>query len=304
MSEGDVDVNLEEMAQAYSKKWGVSVEEARKKIMKVMEEKPVDRAAVLPTEDFPFPEPIGPVSKKVQDMSQAALSSAYTTSKLRELSQPPKQLEAIQAQLDSVTQTMNATLELVNTKVKTLQETLDAKTAAEERAKLIGELETKIIAPIKNDLETVKKSIEAKDQTGATASMRDLADRLKTAEADAVKVLQELGYPVPEKRVTSAAPPTPATPGQMDIQATIEFLKRQGYRVESDVMTKDEAKKMIEEATKKAQEEALDNERIKAVENIIRESISKMIELFRVPVESYFKMAFERQASGEPAAAE
>jgi oligoribonuclease NrnB/cAMP/cGMP phosphodiesterase (DHH superfamily) len=90
----------------------------------------------------------------------------------------------------------------------------------------------------------------------------------------------------------------------MDIQATIEFLKRQGYRVESDTITKEEAKRMIEEATKKAQEEALEDERIKAVSDIIRESIKQMIDLFRVPVETYFKTAFEsRQASGETPAA-
>lgn len=303
MSKGDVDVNMEEMAQAYSKKWGVPVEEAKKKILKFIENKPMDRSATLPTEEDPFPGPIGPASKRMQDVSQAALSSAYAANKLRELSQPPKQLEAIQAQLDSVTQTMNATLELVNIRVKTMQDTLDTKKAEEERAKLIQELETKIIAPIKNDLETVKKSIAAKDQAGATTGMKDLADRVKTAEADAVKVLQELGYPVPERRVVSTAPPVAGAP--MDTQATIEFLRKQGYRVESDMITKEEAKKMIDEATLKAQEEAMDDKRITAVENIIRDSIAQVTEMFKKPLEGYFAtMIQSRQASGEPTPAE
>lgn len=290
-----MDQTLEQMAQSYSKKWGVSVEEAKKKLKVFIESKPEGRGSIqLPTEENPFPTPAGPLSTKFMDLNQAALSGAYTTRKLKELSLPPQDLENMKSRLDSVEQSVNATLELVNTRVKQLQDTLDTKKAEEERTKIIEELNSKVIAPMKADLETVKKAVEDKNPSGAADSMKALADKVKTAESDAVQVLRDLGYNIPPK-VSVPAPPSTGTP--MDTKTVIEWLKTQGYKIESDTITKEEAKKMIDEATRKAQEDVLDDKRIDAVAGIVKEAVSQMIGLFKMPLETYFKTVFETKIS-------
>jgi sugar diacid utilization regulator len=64
-------VSVEDIVEEYSRKWKVSREEDGRKIRKMLEEK-------TPSKEKIFPEPIGEVSKKIQDINQAALSTAYS----------------------------------------------------------------------------------------------------------------------------------------------------------------------------------------------------------------------------------
>jgi len=78
-----------------------------------------------------------------------------------------------------------------------------------------------------------------------------------------------------------------------------EMLERLGLRVEDVYMKKDEVEKMVEEVRRKVAEEALDDKRIEAVENIIRDAVARLIELFKPVVQAFFTVPEEAFGSGE-----
>ena len=78
-----------------------------------------------------------------------------------------------------------------------------------------------------------------------------------------------------------------------------EMLERLGLRVEDVYMKKDEVEKMVEEVRRKAAEEALDDKRIEAVENIVRDAVARLIELFKPVVQAFLTVLEKASGSGE-----
>jgi DNA repair exonuclease SbcCD ATPase subunit len=294
--------NIEDMAKRYTAKWKVPLEEARRKVKEFIEKRPVDRTKVMPSQDNIFPEPVGPLSERIQDINQAALGSAFAQRSLREMNLPPKELEDLRDTMDTLMKRVDNVMELVNSKVSSLQSTLDTKQKAEDREALITELNAKIIEPIKADLANVKKAVDEKNLEKQGESLKDLKEKLRTAEEDAKGVLKDLGYPVPEAKAVVQGPV--ASVPQSDAEL-VEALKKRGYHIEFDMVSREDARKMAEEAAAKAHEDALDDKRIEAVENVVHDAVADLINLFKPGVDYYFKTVLPNRGaepSKEPSA--
>jgi len=155
VKDGDC-MSLDEMAKKYSEKWNVPFEEAKRKIQKFLEEGPSEKKKVPGPENI-FPEPIGPLSEKIMDINQAALSTAWTRRSLLDLSQPPEELKSLKEKVSSLEQMVTSVMSMVQSEVKGLRETLEAKKAEEARQKLLQEINENVIEQLKQKIETLKK---------------------------------------------------------------------------------------------------------------------------------------------------
>jgi len=72
-----------------------------------------------------------------------------------------------------------------------------------------------------------------------------------------------------------------------------KVLERMGFKVEDVYMTREEVEKLIEETKRKTIEEALEDKRIEAVENIIREAITQIVQMFSPAVDAWMKYSLE-----------
>jgi len=82
-----------------------------------------------------------------------------------------------------------------------------------------------------------------------------------------------------------------------------EVLEKLGFRIEDVYMRRDEVERIVEETKRRTAEEAIDDKRIEAVENIIRDAVARLIELFKPAVQA-FLTAPEASESGEERGAE
>jgi muramoyltetrapeptide carboxypeptidase LdcA involved in peptidoglycan recycling len=76
-------------------------------------------------------------------------------------------------------------------------------------------------------------------------------------------------------------------------------LQEAGYKIVGGPLTYEQVEKLVEEAKRKAQEEAIDDKRIDAVAGIIRESVTKIIEMFRPAVEVWLQSAPQPSGGSE-----
>jgi|GEM_PF-5195744 uncharacterized protein (DUF1697 family) len=74
----------------------------------------------------------------------------------------------------------------------------------------------------------------------------------------------------------------------LPIEEIKKKLEQAGYKIMGGPLTWDQVEKLIEEAKKRAQEEVLEDKRIDAVADIIRDSVSRIIEMFKPAVELWF----------------
>ena len=282
----------DDLVKRYRVKWGVSEEEAKEKVKKFMEKRPVDRSRAMPSTDNLFPDPVGPLSEKVQDINQAVLSTAFTKKSLKEMNQPPEEMERLKSEVGTVKETVNNVMELVTKRLEELQGTLDEKVRKEDRDALIAELDAKILQPLRSDLEAVKKRVETAPEPAKTAEgLREVRARLKQAEEDAKGVLEDMGYPLPKKRILELGPEEYAVLPKKDEDIVAE-LKKRGYRVEYDMIPREEALKLAEEAKRRAQEDLIDDQRIKSVENIVTKAIDNLFDMFKEPLQRAMETAW------------
>ena len=279
-TEEEEPTEVDVIAEKYSKKWGVPLEEAKKNIQKFMgrkpEEKSIDRSRVTPDAGHLFPDPLGPISKKIQDINQAALSTAFTRQSLKEMSQPPEEMKNLREKVDSLEKTFEGTLELVNTTMKEMHETLETKKKEEDREQLLEEV-AGIIRPLKEKVEALE-SVKA----GRTESMSEL-----TAEK-----IVEAGQEATEKAKL--------------------LLQKQGFNVEIPKgMTIEQAEAKIKEVVEKAKEVwakdagvevQVETERIRATENILTNAIDRVFDIFLEPVKLKIQEAIDRGAFKAPGA--
>jgi polyhydroxyalkanoate synthesis regulator phasin len=116
-------MSVEDIIEEYSRKWKVSKEEAEMKIRKMLEEK-------TPSQEKIFPEPLGEISRKIQDINQAALSTAYTR---RLLSSPPEDVAALRDKIEKIDAVIADLKAGFEGRINQITEILNEKTRREQR---------------------------------------------------------------------------------------------------------------------------------------------------------------------------
>jgi myosin heavy subunit len=290
-------MSVEEIIEEYSKKWGVPREEAERKIKKMLEEK-------TPSAEKIFPEPIGEISKKIQDINQAALSTAYTR---RLLSSPPEDVAALRDKIEKIDAVVADLKAGIETKINQLTEILNEKTRKEQREELLKELDSKM-DPLRQTLQTMVEKLKEfeKGETLSTGEKGKPSEILKQADQlaeEAKSWLSKLGYKVEPEKLSRDEVQKMIQEAQKHALASLseEDLKKRlqeaGYKIVGGPLTYEQVEKLVEEAKRKAQEEAIDDKRIDAVADIIRESVTKIIEMFKPAVETFLQST-PQQASG------
>jgi len=289
----------EDIIERYSKRWKVSREEAERRLKQVFNNN--NSAKKVPTLENLFPEPIGELSKRVQDINQALLSSAYTR---RLLDSPPEDIAELRARienLDRIVGDMKSTLE---DQIKRITETLEDKRRKEAREELLKELDEKM-NPLRENLQRLSEKLEILEKGGTlrvegargTATLLEPEKILEEAEKVAEKArswLRRQGYRIEPERLTKEDVQKMIQQAQREALEKMppEQLKKRleamGYKIVGGPITWEQFEKALEEAKKKAKEEALDDKRIDAVVDIVRESVSKIIEMFKPAVEALF----------------
>ncbi len=285
-SEKDEKTSTDEMVKVYREKWGVSEEEAKKQVQKFLSRKPVDRSKVTPSAGNLFPEPVGPLSEKVQDMSQAALSTVYMRKTLQEMNQPPEEIEALKEDMDSVKKDVSGLLQLVNTRMTEMYETLKGKQAEEARQQLIEQLKTEVIKPLQDKIEAVEERIKTEEPPQRVESIKTLKGIVDSAVDDAKTILEEAGYPVPEKRPMVSEPSK-----EPDTKELVEELRKRGYHIEYDMIPREKALELVKAAREKAQEDVLDDKRIEGVVKVIETGLNRVFDMFAEPLQMWMNSA-------------
>ncbi len=266
-------MSLEEMAEQYSKKWNVPVKEAAEIIQKRLDKKPekeIDRTKSTPTKDLVFPDPLSEVSKKIMGLNQAALSTALTHKSLREMNQPPKEMQSLREKIESVEGHVDQVVGLVEGTMKEWHDELDTRKAAEERANLVNEFK-EIIAPLKKQVEELEK---VKEGTGGDSDQLTPENLVKTSHAvndRAIKFLKDQGFDVKMPEALSVA------------------------QVEAKIQTALETKKKDWEAKAGAEVE-IEKERIRATEEILTSVVDRVFNIFLEPIKDKIHEAIEQGA--------
>jgi len=297
-------MSVEDIIEEYSKKWGVSREEAERKIKKMLEEK-------TPSAEKLFPEPIGEISKKIQDINQAALSTAYTR---RLLSSPPEDVAALRDKIEKIDAVVADLKAGIEAKINQITEILNEKARKEQREELLKELDSKM-DPLRQTLQAMAEKLKGieKGAPGISEAIKPTevakpSEILKQAEQlaeDAKNWLSKLGYKVEPEKLSREEVQKMIQEAQKQALASLpeddlkKRLQQAGYKIVGGPLTYEQVEKLVEEAKRKAQEEAIDDKRIDAVAGIIRESVSKIIEMFRPAVEVWLQSTPQQASGGE-----
>jgi len=263
-------LSVEEMAKEYSEKWKVPIEEATKQIQKFLAKKP-DETKRTPEDGNIFPDPLGPISKKFQDINQAILSGAYTRKTLKEMSQPPAEFKTLQDKVEFMEKSLEQVVSLVNTTMTEWKDTLEAQKAEKERQALFDELNEKVVKPLKDKIELLEAAKGG--------------DRTALAELTPEKII-EVGTQMTE-----------------NAQA---FLKKQGYNVEiPTALTLAQVEAKIAESLKIKKKEwtekagadvEIEKERIRATEDILSGVTDRIFTIFLDPLKDKIHEAIEKGA--------
>lgn len=253
---------LESLIESYSRLWGLSREEAEEALVRFF-------AFRVPTLDNPFPPPIGEISKKVQDINQAVLSTALTQ---RLLMSPPREVDELRRRLEELERKLAEKLEEVT---KRIEESRERK------------LREELLEEVRKELEALKQAVQqpAQNQRGSAI------DELKAMLEESRKLLELLGYRVEPERVTREAIEKMLKEEReraLERAPPEELAKRLaqlGYRVERDVLKPEEVKALIEkvreeERKRVAQEMEIEAKRIEAIGGIIRDVIREVVSKF------------------------
>lgn len=269
------EIEIEEMAEAYSKKWKVPVKEAKTKVKAFMEKKPApggttDRTRVVPGMENLFPEPLGPLSTKLMDINQAALSTAFTRRSLVEMSQPPEELKGLREKMDSLEKTVGNVFEFVNTTVKEWKGELDVKRRDEERQRLYDDINEKVVQPLREKIETIE---QAKGGSGAALTELTPEGVIKASQEvteNAKKWLANFGYNI-------------EMPKALSKEQVESMLKEHGEKVKEDFDLEKESR--LEEA------------KINAAEKVVNNSIDRVFSMFEPIIRDVVEGSIDRRAA-------
>jgi len=278
--------NVDEAVQFYMKKWNVSEEEALEKISQLVEERKA------PTMENLFPEPLGPLSMKVQDMNQAVLSTAITRKKLDDLQNPPGETSGVEKSIDDAVQDAGKNI---------ITEKLTGKDPIREKVDdVLGNL--------------VADALSEKLSGGSTEKIKVMLDGIldEFGEKMILPLVKKL-----EKLEGEGA--GPGLTGEKAVEIVMDaqdkykkFLESRGFKVESVNVTKDEVEKMLKDtvATEKEKWEQesgaqveIETQRIQATEQILTTVADRVMDIFLVPIKGKIEEAIEKGAFSKPPAA-
>lgn len=276
--EGSKEVNVDEAVEFYSKKWHVSKEEAAEKIMKLLE------ARKAPNMEDLFPEPLGELSRKVQDINQAVLNTAFTRRKVADLENPPKPASGVEQSINEAVQ--DAGKQIITSKL-TQQDPI--RTKVDEA---LGELVS----------DAIKDKLKGSSKEEMRATLDELFDEFGEKvikplyeEVQTLKKDKEKGIPM-EEAVELI---------MRSEKQYVDFLEKRGFKVESVSITRDAVEKMIkDEVTKeKAHWEAesgaqveIETSRIKATENMLTNISDRIMDIFLAPIKDKIQEAIDKGA--------
>lgn len=304
-------MSLEDAVEEYAKKWKVSKEEAQREVLRILKKAgnpdPEEKKKV-PSSTNIFPEPIGELSRKVQDINQAALSTAYAR---RLLNTPPEDVMALREKIERTERIVDDLKLGLEEQIRKLTETLEDKKRKETREELLKELDEKM-TPIREGFKALAEKLEKIEKgeptTGAGGELKP-SDILKEADKiaeDAKSWLGKLGYRVEPEKLSKEEVQRMIEEAQK--QALVKLppdelkkrLEESGYKIVGGPLTYDQVEKLLEDAKRRAQEEVLDDKRIAAVENIIRDSVKEIVSMFKPAVQMWVDHSLKGMAEGSP----
>ena len=283
------EANIDDAIEFYSKKWNVSKEEAAEKIKKLIE------ARKAPSMEDLFPEPFGEVSKKVQDINQALLSTAATRRKVQELENPPRQPSSVEKSIGEAVEEAGKTIitdkltkvDPIRAKVdealadlvgSAIKEKLEGGGSAEKELatirqkeqldRIIGEFSEKVIGPLAKRMEELEAGGKGKGK--GEFSEEDAVDLVMGAQEKYRK-----------------------------------FLEDRGFKVESVNITKDEVSKIVKDEVAREKEKwekesgtqvEVEKERIQATEKILTGVTDRVFDIFLEPIKGKIQEALEKGA--------
>lgn len=269
-------MSVEEMAKKFSEKWGVPMDEAKRHVKAFLNKNPKkkkenaeeeDRSTLVPGLGDLFPKPLGEISRKIQDINQATISTAMTR---RYLKAHPDDVEELRKNVGELYEIMGAYQKRVESKIDDLTGMLDEKQRQETREALFKELDDKI-GPLRDDLETIKKGL-GEPPEGQPKKPEEFFDAATEVTERAKGLLEKAGYRVVSGHVSREEVEEMIKEAgkrsleEIPTERLKEKLEEKGFKVEPGKLSREEVEKMIEERTKKALESAEPEELKKRLE--------------------------------------
>jgi len=287
--------SVDEAVKFYSKRWGVSEEEAAEKMQKFLADRKV------PSIEEMFPEPLGALSAKVMEANQAMISTAMTKKKIEEIDHPVK-TSGIAQDIDEAVHEAGA--DIIRKKlgaVDPIREEVDKAVAAFFGGMVKDRLEGK------NGAEDIKEALDAEFDEFNEKMIKPLSEQVKELKEAATKKGGEAkseGEMVPVSQVAAKI---------VEMENNYKaFLEKRGLKVDTVTVDKPEVEKMINEAVaaEKTKQEALraqwekesganvtlESERIKATEKILSGVTDRVFDMFLGPLKDEIQKAMDHGA--------
>jgi len=291
---------LSKLVEKYSKRWGVSPEEAEKRIEQIMARK---GQTAIPGLDNVFPEPLGPVSAKAQDVNQAILSTQMTR---RMLNTPPEDIAKLDQKIETIGQMVEALGNNFQARIDQVTSTLEGRRQQEERDALKNYL-NEALGPVRSDLTALKDKVSKEGTSIPPATVSDLTttlENVKRETANAQNLLGVFGYKVEKESISRDDVQKMIQDAQAKALESLpqeklkERIESQGYKVVGGPITFDQAQQMVMEAYRKGQEESLSQKQVDAVTGLIRDSVKNILDMFKPGVQGYMDQLFTK--GGQP----
>lgn len=293
-------MSLKEAAEKYSKKWGVSPEEAEKKIKQMLDNAGTERKKAVPSLENIFPEPLGDISKKIQDVNQAVLSTAYTR---KVLDTPSEEAIALRDRIGKIENIVGELKTGLETKIKELTETLEDKNRKEARREMLEELDSKM-NPLRESLKDLSQRLEKAGEGGEGGSMEagSVLDEANKVAEKAKGWLVKMGYKVEPEKLSKQEVMKMIDEAQKQALANMspedlrKRLEKTGYKVVGGPISYDQLEKIMKGARKQWEEETLDDKRIDAAAEIVKTATRQIVSMFQPAVSAWMEGSLASRA--------
>lgn len=167
----------------------------------------------------------------------------------------------------------------------------------------LGEALSEVLKIIKERDAEVMKIIKERDEELRNAQMKQvemLQSEIGALKSSLEKI--EKRFEADGERSLTEKLAEEVTALEKRREELLRVLERLGVKVEDSYVRKDEVSKLVEEVKKKTLEEALDDKRIQAVENIIKDAVSKVVGTFAPAIQLWMqsRMLSAQEQQQEP----
>jgi DNA repair exonuclease SbcCD ATPase subunit len=273
----------ERLIEKYSKKWGISYEEAEKRLEALLE-----RKNTVPGPSNIFPEPLGPLSQKTQDISQAILTNQITR---RMLTAPPEDVATLHEKVMTLNDSLSNFAQKIEAQINQITNVLDETKKKEAQEQLSKYLDEKLKS-IREEIKVLSDTVVGKTAQAGNlppGSLGDAGTLLNTlkAQVDSSKgLLSELGFKVEKESLsredvqkmideakTNAIENLPPDELQKKIEA-------RGFKVVGGPIPYEKAVELIQKSYEKGKEEGIESQQVQHVVGLIKYGMDKMFDVF------------------------